>query len=93
MSPQTKPRFRALYVLMGLNVILVGLLVVGIYRVESLHHRLNQAEQRNFEGCLRGNVLREGYRFAMKELGSPERAAQPEVRAQPCALIYPGGSK
>lgn len=99
MSPQ-RARIRTIYWLIALNVVMLFIGGVVLFQMFRLQHRLNvtqdrlaAAEQRNYAGCVRGNVLREGYRFAMKELGSPERAAQPEVREQPCALIYPGGAK
>jgi hypothetical protein len=61
-------------------------------RVDATQQRLDATEAHNYAGCLRGNVLREAARFALEKLGSPGRAAQPALRKQPCALIYPGGS-
>lgn len=60
-------------------------------QVELAEARIAAAEKRGYASCVRGNVLREIARFAMKELGSPERARDPAVQEQPCAKLYPGG--
>lgn len=90
MSP-SQARPRTLYLLIFVNVFALLLTLTALGYAQTLSDRLTKAEQRNYAGCVRGNVLREGYRFAMTELGSPERAKTPEVQPQPCDLIYPGG--
>lgn len=88
-----KARPRTLYLLIFLNVVLAALLMVGMVQVNRIHTRLDESEDRSFAGCVRGNVLREVARFAMVELGSPERARLPEIQEQPCAELYPGGER
>lgn len=90
MSP-SQARPRTLYVLIFCNVFVLLLTLTALGYAQTLSDRLAKTEQRNYAGCVRGNVLREGYRFAMVQLGSPERANTPEVQPQPCAEIYPGG--
>lgn len=84
MSPQTKPRLNTLYVLIVANLVMFALLGFSLYKIDSL-------ENRNYQGCLSGNVVREVARYAMVELGSPERARLPELQPRDCADIYPGG--
>lgn len=76
-----------IFVNVALCVVSVALLIAA----NNFYQRLNDAENRNYAGCVRGNELREVARFAMLKLGSPERAANPALAEQPCALIYPGG--
>ena len=83
-SPQTAKRLRAVYVLMAMNLVLFALLGFAIYKI-------NKLESRNYQGCLSGNVVREVARYAMEELGSPERARLAELQPRDCAHIYPGG--
>lgn len=90
---QATHRMNAMYLLICANVVLFLLsagLAVGMLHVWG---QVQEAEARGYAGCSRNNVLREGYRFAMRELGSPGRAASPEVAEQPCAQLYPGGAR
>lgn len=91
MSP-ANARPRTLYILIFLNVVLAAAFVVGVIVVGNLYQRLNDAEDRSYAGCVRGNVLRELGRHVAKEPGSPVRATNPALKEQPCALIYPGGA-
>lgn len=88
-----RARSRTLYLLIFANVIVLTLSIGTLIYARSLANRLSTTEERNYASCVRGNTLREGYRFSMKKLGSPERARQPEVQEQDCARIYPGGAR
>lgn len=90
MSP-AKARPRTLYLLIFSNLALLCVNVGLALYVGAVDHRVSVAEDRSYAGCVRGNALREGYRFAMNKLGSPGRAAQPEVQPQDCGKLYPGG--
>ena len=84
-------RVRSLYILIAMNV---AMLFVGIgvaLYVAHLRAVVDRAEQRGYQGCLRGNVVRESVRFSVFKLGSPDRAALPELQEQDCAALYPGG--
>ncbi len=88
-----RARVRSLYLLIFLNVALLALSVILLVIAHSQQARLDSAERRSYAGCVRGNVLREVARYAMEELGSPERARLPELQKQDCAVIYPGGAR
>lgn len=91
MSPQAA-RVRTLYFIIGLNVILLAFTFgVAIY-VSNLNGKVHAAEHSGYEGCLRGNELREAARLALVKLGLQQRATNPALGEQPCALIYPGGT-
>lgn len=92
MSP-AHARPRTIYLLIFANVAILALSVAVALYAGNTARRVDRAEQRSYDGCVRGNVLREVARYAMLELGSPERARLPEIQEQPCAAIYPGGGR
>lgn len=91
MSP-SQARVRTLYLLITLNIVLLAATAALALYVANLRSDFQDAQQQSYAGCLRGNVIREITRYAMEELGSPERARLPEVQQQNCASLYPGGT-
>ncbi len=100
MSP-SRARPRTLYLLIFANLIVLALSVFTLAWASRLAHRidvntaaLDQAVDRSFKGCQRGNVLRRVARHALQELGDPESillSHNAALKPQPCSVIYPGG--
>lgn len=68
MSP-AQARARTLYILIGINVVLLASLVaVTVFKVLPVQQRLERTVATNREGCLRGNVSRDTQRYVLATL-------------------------
>lgn len=87
-------RFRALYFLIALNLLLLILSASTAIYASSLKRTVEETRATARAGCSRGNVIREVARFVLlyPTFVSPQsrvRAAKTELQEQDCRKLYP----